>query len=156
MRVEFFKPSEKHALCAWEAFRGKRTVVPGTVMAAGASLAHDLAQYVIEAATRYENGFWGLLARGATFKSTGRKVTKPGRALIVAHRAELASAEALAGEHLHRWAAGAATPVTRALDEALGQWRELAPAERFVFEWPSPDGRVTVRRPHPASAHSRT
>jgi hypothetical protein len=156
MRVEFYKPSEKHALCAWQAVRGKRTVVPGTVMAGGASVPHDLAQYVIEAATGYANGFWGLLARGATYKSTGRKVTKPGRALIVAHRAELAASEALAGEHLQRWRAGSVTPVTQALDRALEQWRALAPAERLVFEWPSPHGVVVVSRPPAASGRSRT
>jgi hypothetical protein len=146
VRVAFFKPSEKHALCGWEAVRGKRTVVPGTVMAAGASLPHDLAQYVIEAATAYEHGFWGLLAKGATYKSTGRKVTKPGRALIVAHRAELAASEALAAQHLRVWGAGPATPVSDALDAALAQWRALEFGERLVYEWPSSRGIVAERK----------
>ena len=53
-------------------------------MGVGRSLPHDLAQYVIEAATGYTHGFWGLLALGATYKTTGRKITKPGRAVIVA------------------------------------------------------------------------
>jgi hypothetical protein len=150
VRVAFFKPSEKHAVCGWEAVRGKRTVVPGTVMAAGAALPHDLGQYVIEAATAYENGFWGLLARGATYKSTGRKVTKPGRALIVAHRAELAASEALAARHLQEWKSGGATPVTNALDSALVQWRALEFGERLVYEWPSPYGLVaTAHQPAP-------
>jgi hypothetical protein len=41
-------------------------------MGYGRDLPHDLAQYVIEAATGYEQGFWGLVAMGATFKSPVR------------------------------------------------------------------------------------
>jgi hypothetical protein len=89
--------------------------------------------------------FWGLLARGATFKSTGRKRTKPGRAVIAEHRAELIDSEALAGRHLGEWHAGVTTPVTQALDAALDQWRQLAVGDRLVFEWPSPRGRVVQR-----------
>ncbi len=50
-------------------------------MAVGKDIPHDLGQYVIEAAAGYGHGFWGLVARGATFKSTGRRQTKPGRVL---------------------------------------------------------------------------
>jgi hypothetical protein len=145
VRVEFFQPSEKRRICAWDAYRGKRTVVPGSHMAAGAGLPHDLAQYVIEASTGYAHGFWGLLARGATFKSTRRKRTKPGRAVIAEHRAELINSEVLAGRHLGEWHAGVATTVTQALDAALDQWRQLAVGDRLVFEWPSPRGRMVQR-----------
>jgi hypothetical protein len=153
VRVEFYKPSEKRGLCAWEARRGKRTVVPGTVMGVGTSLPHDLAQYVIEAATRYRHGFWGLLEMGATFKTTGRKRTRPGRAVIAAHRAELIGSEGLAGEHLTRWAKGESTPVTQALTTALEQWRDLAVGDRLVFEWPSPMG--AIRRADRVTSCSR-
>lgn len=142
MRVEFFKPEAKRPACSWVAFRAKRTVIPGSYMAAGTALPHDLAQYVIEAATGYAHGFWGLLANGATYKSTGRKITKPGRAVIAEHRAELIGSEVLAGRHRQEWAAGAMTPVTRALDDAFKQWRQLRTGERLVFEWPSPHGRI--------------
>jgi hypothetical protein len=142
VRVEFYKPSEKRRSCAWEATRGKRTVVPGTFMGVGNSIPHDLAQYVIEAATGYKLGFWGLVAKGATFKSTGRKRTKPGRAVIAEHRQELIDSEQLAGEHLARWHNGETTPVTEALRTAFGQWRALAIGERLVFEWPSPHGTI--------------
>jgi hypothetical protein len=145
VRVEFYQPSQKRRMCAWVAYRGQRTVVPGSHMAAGAGIPHDLAQYVIEASTAYANGFWGLLNKGATFKSTGRKRTKPGRAVIAAHRAELTDSEALAGRHLAEWHAGAATPVTQALDAALDQWRQLTLGDRLVFEWPSPHGHVARR-----------
>lgn len=147
MRVEFYKPSEKRRLCAWEATRGKRTVVPGSVMGVGVSIPHDLAQYVIEAAVGYEWGFWGLLAKGATFKSTGRKITKPGRAVIVEHRTELVESERLAGEHLARWRRGEATPVTSALTVAFEQWRALTLENRLVYQWPAPTGKIIWSRP---------
>src|SRR3984957_11184653 len=126
MRVSFVKLDNKgRGGCRWDAVRGKRTKVPGTTMAVGRDIPHDLAQYVIEAATGCRNGFWGLVARGATFKSTGRRRTKPGRAIIAAHRADLAGSEKLAGAHLAAWRAGAQNDVTAALDRAFEQWRQL-------------------------------
>jgi hypothetical protein len=114
-------------------------------MAAGKGLPHDLAQYVIEAETGYRGGFWELVSRGATFKSTGRKRTKPGRAVIAEHRSELAGAERLAGEHLQRWTAGDRSPVTEALNRARAQWKALSLAECLGFDWPSPSGVVVPR-----------
>jgi len=111
-------------------------------MAVGADLPHDLAQYVIEAATGTPHGFWGLLSMGATFKSTGRRRTKPGRAVIAHHRSELAHSERLAGPYLGRRRARHADTVTVALDHAFAQWRRLRPEQRLVFDWPSPRGRV--------------
>jgi hypothetical protein len=143
VRVEFFK-AESHGrqLAAWQATRGKRTRVPGTVMAENKGIPHDLAQYVIEAATGYGNGFWELVSKGATFKSTGRKRTKPGRAVIAEHRAELAGSENLAGFHLERWKAGDTSPVSEALSRASDQWTVLSAGERLVFDWPSPVGEI--------------
>jgi hypothetical protein len=145
VRVVFWKPSEQHRLCAWQATRGKRTIVPGSVMAAGAGLPHDLTQYVIEAATGYRYGFWGLVADGATFKSTGRRRTKPGRAVIAAHRAELDQSERLAASHAEQWRRGERTPVTEALEAALAQWRALGLDEELAFAWPEPRGVVRAR-----------
>ncbi len=143
MVVDFARIEEKgRRHCRWDAVRGKRTRIPGPVMAVGRDLPHDLAQYVVEAATSYPNGFWGLLARGATFKSTGRRVTKPGRAVIQRHRDDLMVSEQLAGSHLMAWRAGEASPVSAALDRALAQWRRLRPDERLRFEWPSSVGTV--------------
>jgi hypothetical protein len=143
MRVEFYK-IESHGRwsAAWEATRGKRTRVPGTVMAAGVGIPHDLAQYVIEAGSGYRNGFWELVAKGATFKSTGRRRTKPGRSVIASHRAELAGAEVLAGTHLAHWHAGVTSPISEALSRALQQWNGLSTSDRLTFEWPSASGTV--------------
>lgn len=143
MQVEFTRHDEKGRLaCQWVATRPPRTRIPGSYMPAGRHLPHDLAQYVVEAATSMTDGFWGLIARGATFRSTGRRVTKPGRALILAHRAELDRAEVTANATIAAWHAGEPTPASDALDAALRQWRDLAPGERLVFEWPSATGGV--------------
>ncbi len=143
MRVVFYRLEDnRKRLCAWEATRAKRTRVPGSVMAAGKGLPHDLAQYVIETATGYQFGFWGLVAKGATFKSTGRRITKPGRALISEHRRQLVDSEKLAGFHLALWEARRPGPVSDALDRALAQWRSLKPGDLLTFQWPSPHGQV--------------
>jgi hypothetical protein len=112
-------------------------------MAAGRGIPHDLAQYIIEASTGYRHGFWELVAKGATFNSIGRWRTKPGRALIAEHRAELAGAEQLAGLHFAQWRAGKTSPVSNALNRALAQWKGLAANQRLVFDWPSARGTVT-------------
>ena len=144
MRVMFSKLDAKRLGCSWEALVGKRTRVPGPTMGVGTGLPHDIGQYVIEAAAGFDYGFWGCLAKGATFKSTGRKRTKPGRAVIAAHRAEIIESEKLAGRHLAEWSLGARTPVTTALDRAFEQWRRLRPGQRLTFEWPSPIGTIDV------------
>jgi hypothetical protein len=149
VKVEFFKLERNgRRSVGWEAVRGKRTRIPGTVMAAQRNLPHDLLQFVVEAACGIEDGFWGLLARGATFKSTGRKATRPGRALIAAHRSGLVKAEALVGLHSRAWIAGEHSPVTEALDQTRDRWDHLGQESRLVFEWPSPVGtvRTGVRR----------
>jgi hypothetical protein len=144
--VEFYKlESHGRPLAAWNATRGKRTKIPGTIMARGKGIPHDLAQYVIEAATGYRGGFWELVSKGATFKSTGRRRTKPGRAVIAQHRDELAGAERLAGEHLQRWRAGERSDVTEALTRVLEQWNGLSSSEYLRFEWPSTSGFVDPR-----------
>ena len=56
-------------------------------------LPHDLIQMIVEGSVGIERGFWGSVAAGATFKSTGRKRTKPGRAVIVSNRDAVAQAE---------------------------------------------------------------
>ena len=143
MRVEFYN-AESHGRpqSAWVATRGKRTRIPGTVMAKSKLIPHDLAQYVIEAATGHKNGFWDLVSKGATFKSTGRRRTRPGCELIARHRLELAAAERLAGNHLAQWRAGDPSSVSEALNRALHQWNGLSTRDRLAFDWPSPTGAV--------------
>ena len=146
MQVTFFKPSEKHRLCVWTAIRGKRTVVPGTVMAAGAGLPHDLAQYVVEATFGVATGFWGLVARGATFKSTGRRVTKPGRAARRGPPRQPRRGRATGGRARRPMAEGRPTEAAAPLSAALEAWQRLQLGDGLVFHWPEPAGVIVSRR----------
>jgi hypothetical protein len=141
MRVRFLKDAD-HRLCRWDAVVGKRTRVPGPTMGLNKHLPHDLAQYVIEAGAGERTGFWGCIAQGATFRSTGRKRTKPGRAVIARHRREIVASEHLANAHMVAWLSGERTDVTRALEQARKQWKQLRRGEALVYEWPDTRGTI--------------
>ena len=79
--------------CGWTALRPPRTQVPGSTMASGADLPHDLATFVIEQALRIDHGFWGCVAEDVTFRSLDRKRTPQGKAVIARHQRELDEAE---------------------------------------------------------------
>jgi hypothetical protein len=137
VRVTFKKLIEDR-VTTWEAVRGRRTRVPGTTMALGrGGLPHDLVQMIVEAVFGIENGFWGSVAAGATFKSTGRKRNRPGRAVIAANRQGIAAAEHVVGEHYARWQAGAATPTTSAFDVISDLWLGLGDGDELTLDWPS-------------------
>ncbi len=92
---------------------------------------------IVEASLGLDRGFWGSVAAGATFKSTGRKRTRPGRAVIAANRQTIGEAEGIVAEHLFRWQHGLATPTTRHFDELSRQWDRLADGEGLTVEWPT-------------------
>jgi hypothetical protein len=153
VQVTFWKLVEKRA-STWEAVRGKKIRVPGATMALGrGDLPHDLLQLIVEATLGIDDGFWGCVARGATFRSTGRKRTRPGRAVIAAHRQGLADAEQVVGAHVGAWKSGQPTPTAPALDRFDGLWRSLGDGDSLRIEWPTlrvdqtegrPSGRVAA------------
>jgi hypothetical protein len=139
MKVMFSK-SDDGRLCSWRAELPRHRRFQGSTMAARAShtdLPHDLAQFVVEANLGLEEGFWNLVANGATFRSLGRRQTKPGRQLIAGHRAELNEAERIVNVHVAAWRDGDPTPVGPALDAMLARWRALRVGEELVAEWPT-------------------
>ena len=137
VRVTFSKLVERR-VSTWEAVRGKRTRVAGPTMALGrGDLPHDLVQLIVESAAGIEHGFWGCVAEGATFRSLRAKRTKPGRAVIAAHRKELAEAERLVAEHLTRWKTGRPTPAAEPLDRIGRRWAALGDNESLTISWPS-------------------
>ena len=137
MRVTFFKLVEER--CSyWEAVRGKRSKVPGTPMALGrGGMPHDLLQMLVEGTVGIDDGFWGSVAAGATFKSTGRKRTKPGRAMIAQNRFGIDRAEHVVGEHLRRWTKGEPTSCAEVLDSCAGRWAGLDDRGGLAIDWPS-------------------
>jgi hypothetical protein len=161
VKVTFSRSSDGR-LCSWRAEVHERRRFQGSTMAARSShadLPHDLAQFVVEATLGLEEGFWNLVANGATFKSLGRRQTKPGRRLVVAHRAELNKAERVVNAHVRAWRDGDPTPLGPALDAMVARWRALGAGEELVVEWPtrrlpcaSPRVRSAPRRRRPRRA----
>jgi hypothetical protein len=135
MHVAFYKVDDGR-LCAWVATPPKRRRFQGSTMASGRDLPHDLAQFVVERTLGIQRGFWGLVAKGATFKSVpGRRRTRPGQELIRAHRAALNAAEDLVNAHVGAWRAGASTPAGHVLDATLARWRALPVGEELRLDW---------------------
>ena len=139
MKIMFSKADDGR-LCSWRAAPPKRRPFQGSTMASRAGrteLPHDLGTFVVEATLGLEYGFWNLVANGATFKSLGRRRTRPGRQLIVAHRKELDKAEGVVNAHIEAWRDGAPTLTGPALEAMLVRWQALAVGEELVVEWPT-------------------
>jgi hypothetical protein len=164
MRVLFSKVDDGR-LCSWRAVLPGRRPFQGSTMAGRAArteLPHDLATFVVEASLGLEGGFWNLVANGATFKSLGRRPTRPGRQLIVAHRKELDAAEGIVNAHVEAWRAGRPTPAGAALDAMLARWLALPVGEELAVDWATrslpaaaPGGRSSPpRRRPPRTARS--
>jgi hypothetical protein len=146
MRVEFYKLDEGR-LCGWMAAPPHRRPFQGTTMAAGRDLPHDLAQFTIERALDIRDGFWGLLAHGASFASVpGRRPTEHGRAIARAHHAALAAVEGVANRHYSAWRRGDDTPIKPELDVMFARWLALHHEQRLVVEWPVNALRRTLHR----------
>jgi hypothetical protein len=145
MQVAFSKVDDGR-LCAWTARIPKRRPLPGTTMASGRDLPHDLAQFVVESTLGLSSGFWGLLAMGATFESVRRRPTNPGRRVIRTHHAALVATEHVVNGHVAAWRAKVVTPAGSALDEMLVRWRSLPVGEELLVEWTSPPAGFNARR----------
>jgi hypothetical protein len=138
-----FRKGKQGRTCGWVALRPPRTTVPGTTMAAGGDVPHDLATFVIEQALGIAHGFWGCVAAGATFRTLGRSRTPQGRAVIDRHLDELDVAEQRVNEVYFAWRSGEPTPADEALDAALHEWRRLPEGGEMVRIWDADRGRIT-------------
>ena len=147
VRIHFQKPPAGERWSIWRAERGRGRVVHGGAgWAWNHRLPHDLAGYAVERSLGLTSGFWHLLAEGATFASTDRKRTRPGRAVIASRRAELAEHDGLTHVHWAQWERGEPTPAAALLDEVWAQWSALPPGGWMTVEWdlPQRDGRHLV------------
>ena len=98
---------------------------------------HDLVHFAAEAHLGIEDGFWGLLARGATFKrGTGQKATRQGRALIAENRAALNTAEHLGNANHTLWIEGKPTPVSPIFDRLAEDWSAVPDNGTLTVHWP--------------------
>lgn len=136
MRVEFYKSGDGR-LCGWVAAPPHRRAFQGSTMAAGRDLPHDLVQFTIERALDIRDGFWGLLAHGASFTSVpGRKPTQEGRALARQYHDALNRVEGIVNGHYFAWRRGEDTPLRAALDTMYARWLAVGDGERLVLTWP--------------------
>jgi hypothetical protein len=130
----------KHERLAWwEAQRPTRGRVVGGYMPIGRGrIPHDLGHMAAEAHLGIADGFWGLLARGATFDhGTRQRPTKPGRQLIREHRSALEAAEAVGNHHHFAWRDGQPTEVGPVFDRLAALWDALPDGGTLAIRWPS-------------------
>jgi hypothetical protein len=134
--------------CRIEARRRTGKPFPVSTMGGATGLPHDLVTFVVERELGLDGGFFNLTAHGAIFRSSRRRFTKPGRALIAAHRADLDEAERTVNTTAYAWRDGRATPANAALDAAAAAWSGLAVGESIELVW--------TTRPLPGSAGRRS
>lgn len=132
--------------CGWEALRPPRSRVPGSTMAAGGDLPHDLMTFVVEDGLGLEHGFWGCVAAGATFRTLGRKRTEQGKAVIRHHIDDLDQAEAMVNEIYFAWRRGEPTELDAELNAMLARWRALPEGGQLAVEWTGGQRRAGVHR----------
>ena len=139
LTVTFHKVDGRSPYAWWDAVRPTRGRVTGGYMPIGRGrIPHDLGHMITEAHFEISDGFWGLLARGATFKQgTQQRPTKPGRLLVREHRAALAAAEALGNEHHFAWARGEPTPVGPTFDRFARHWDATPDGGTMTVRWPT-------------------
>ena len=101
---------------------------------------HDMAHMAAEAHLGIDHGFWGLLARGATYShGTRQRPTQTGRRIIRENRAALGAAEGLGNHHHFAWAQGEPTPVAPTFDRLAALWEATADGATLTVQWPSLD-----------------
>ena len=139
MTVTFHKVSSPTPTAWWEAERATGGKVRGGHMPIGKGvIPHDLGHLATEGHLGIDDGFWGLLARGATFRrGTDARATKPGRALVAQHRAELQRAEVLGNHHQFAWLAGEPTEVGPTFDALAQRWSALPDGGTLTLQWPT-------------------
>lgn len=139
MTVVFHKAGGARRASWWEARRARGGRITGGHMPIGRGvIPHDLGHMATEAVLELEFGFWGLLARGATFRrGTDRRRTRPGRAMIAEHRPALQRAEALGNGHHEMWRRGQPTPVGATFDRLAAAWSALPDGGTLTVDWPS-------------------
>ena len=147
MSVEFYRAART---CGWVATPPHRRPFQGSTMAAGRDLPHDLTQFTIERALDIRDGFWGLLAHGASFASVpGRKPTQEGRALARQYRDALDRVEGIVNRHYGAWRRGEETPLRAALDTMYARWLAVGEGERLALTWPVQPLPHAAARPKP-------
>jgi hypothetical protein len=141
LTVTFHKVLAPRPAAWWEAVRPTGGRIRGGYMPIGRGvIPHDLGHMATEGHLGISDGFWGLLARGATFRhGTDRRPTRPGRALVAANRSAVHAAETLGNQHHRAWTMGEPTPVRPTFDRLAVHWSRLPDGGQMTIAWPSLD-----------------
>jgi hypothetical protein len=121
--------------CVVTAWARDRKPFPVSHMAGASRMPHDLATFVVEQNLSIAGGFFNLVAHGAVFRSSGRRLTRPGRALIIANRTALEDAERRVHQEQSLWDRHLPTPAGPTLTDADDRWRALDPGGCVEFPW---------------------
>jgi len=133
-----FRKDLRHRTSSWEAVRPKGIRIPGKAWGLGrGGMPHDLVQLIVECAIGERRGFWGSIAAGASFRSTDRRRTNPGRQVIAANKATIDQVEGAFHMHFDRWVKGEPTPAAPHLDEIGPLWDGLGDGGSITIEWPT-------------------
>src|SRR5215213_3284240 len=133
MTVRFEKTTHNHCVVTARARDRKPFAV--SHMAGTMRIPHDLATFVVERELAIAGGFFNLVAHGAIFRSSGRRPTRPGRAVIVANRAELEVAVRMVHQEQELWGALLSTAVGAVRTDADRRWEALPAGEAFELAW---------------------
>ena len=149
LTITFHKVMRPRPHAWWVAVRGKGGTIRGGFMPVGRGvIPHDMARLATEAHLGIEDGFWGLLARGATFRrGTDRRTTRLGRAMLAEHRSAVHAAEQLDNAHHALWSTRQPTPVAATFDFPAEQWVALPDNGTMTLQWP-----LEIRRPRQSLA----
>jgi hypothetical protein len=148
LTITFHKVLSPRPHAWWEAERRTGGIIRGGYMPIGRGvIPHDLVHFATEAHFGIEDGFWGLLARGATFKrGTDRRETRPGRELVAQNRAGLNVAEHWGNAHHTLWVDGKPTPVSSTFNRLAEQWSALPDKGTLTVYWPTSAPRRAIAR----------
>ena len=147
MHVAFTKPAHPRDFPVWVATKGKTRIEGSILWGDPTSLPHDVFTFVIENELAIDDGFFGTVFAGGTFRSMHKRRHNAGKAVIAANRPGLNRAEWAVNQHAEDWLAGRPTPCAPALDRALSAWRATSPGATLTLPWTTPvPGRERKRR----------
>ncbi len=149
LTVTFHKVADGRVDSWWEAVRPTGGRTRGGWMPTGRQrIPHDMVHLAAEGHLGIEDGIWGLLARGATFRrGTDRRPTRPGRALVRDHRADLQRAEDVGNVHGLAWRRGEPTPVAPTFERLAAAWAAVPPGGSLTIAWPTLEIEPSVEPP---------
>jgi hypothetical protein len=140
LTITFHKVLDPRPHAWWEVEKRTGGRFRGGYMPIGRGvIPHDMVHFAAEAHFGIQDGFWGLLARGATFKNgTDKRPTRPGRALVAENRVGLDRAERIGNVHHMLWMERKPTPVSPTFDRLADHWSALPDNGTLTVYWPMP------------------